>query len=202
MNKKNCKKGEMLIETVVAMAVFLIMATVFFSVYKSFSYASKREAAYIFFESECMSIDSYYDSLGINHQTGDDYWAEDFFGDFYHRATAYEQDELNSSVGATGTAYQIGYQKYNANFEKVYYDNPDYKYTLIFRYSGDGMIVNVEDKEDGYYVIQDLDYGQSEADYIKDSKYIQEIAERNVGIRRLQPDEKRYIEDNEASYED
>lgn len=195
MNKKRYQKGEMLIETVVAMAVFLLMATVFFSVYKSFSYANRREAAYIFFESECLSIDSYYDSLGFNKDTGDDYWAQDFFGNFYHRATSYEIDELDTSEEARVTGYQIGYQKYNSSLEKVYYDNPDYKYTLIFMYTPDGMVLNVEDKEDGYYVIKDLNYGPSEADSVKDIDYINAIAEKNVGIRKLQPDEKRYIED-------
>lgn len=196
MAKKRHQKGEMLIETVVAMAIFLLMVTVFFGVYKSFSYATRRETAYIFFESECISIDSYYDSLGINHETGDDYWAEDFFGDYYHRATEYDTKDADV-IGDVGTAYQIGYQKYNSSFEKVYYDNPNYKYTLVYRYTGDGMIVNVEDKEDGYFIISDLNYGQSEADSVKDREYIKEIAARNIGIRRLQPTEKRYIDDSE-----
>ena len=185
MNKKRFKKGEMLVETVVAMAVFLIMAVTFFSVYKSFSHASKREAAYIFFESECISIDSYYDSLGMNHETGDDYWAQDFFGKYYHRATEYED----------GVAYQIVRQRYNSSFEKINYENMDFKYELVCKYKDGKMIANVEDKEDGYFIIDNLDFGQSEADYLKDNQYIREVAEKNIEIRKLDPDEERYFED-------
>ena len=195
MKIKRTQKGEMLIETVVSMAVFFLMVATFFSVYKSFSSASKRQNAYIFFESECLSIDSYYDSLGINHETGDDYWAQDFFGDYYHRATMYDE-ENNESVG-----YQMGYQRYDSGFNRVRYDNPLYKYTLTYTYTGDGMVVNVEDKEDGYMVINDLKFGQSEVDTLKDVNYIKDIMEKNVGIRRLKPDEKRYIEDNENTFE-
>ena len=175
MKKNSFKKGEMLIETLVAMLIFMLMVTTSFSVYKSFSKASRREAAYIFFESECLGIDSYYDKLGIND------WAQEFFGENFYEAS--EGIESKTTVG---------WCRYDASFNRVSLTDPMYKYDLTYKYENGGLTINVEDKEDGYKVIEDLEYGVSEADDTNDVAYFNNVIVKNIDIVQISPDGEMY----------
>lgn len=165
--RRNSKKGELLIETVVAMAVFAIMVTSAFRAYKSFSAVGQMESAYIYFESVCKNIDSYYDNLGRN------YWAQKFFG-----------KEVHFMYGS-----DYGYQKYDSNFNLISSNDPVYEYVLTYEYEGDNMYVSIENTELGKFVIEKLNYGPSLSSSQNDTAYYQDIMDKNVGINQLDPDE-------------
>lgn len=156
----NSKKGELLIETVVAMTVFAIIMACSFKVYKVFSSFSNKEEEYIHLEAVCLDIDKYYDYYGK------DEWAKEYFGNMY-RSTQIQQ-------------YTDDYRLTNGELDEY---NHFPKYELSYIYDGDDLILSIASIEDGHYVIKDLNYGPSLASTTSDETYVELVNENNIGIK-------------------
>lgn len=133
------------------------------------------ESAYIYFESICKNIDSYYDLLGK------DYWAQKYFG-----------REVHYLYGSN-----YGYQKYDSNFNLISSNDPIYEYVLTYEYKGNNMFVTVENVEFGKKVIDRLEYGPSLSSSQNDTAYYEDVMDKNIGINRLKPDVKIIEEDED-----
>lgn len=181
--KKEKKKGELLVETVVAMAIFTIMTVSSFKAYKSFAMLSKKDADYIFFETVCTSIDSYYDNLGK------DFWAQDYFGSYYHYSIlSNDFIELFKKHYDYIPQHYYGIQMYNSNYELISSNSPEYTYVLTYLYTDkDELIVNVENTNTGKVIIEELNYGKSQASSTNDIAYYLDLHTNNVGVKQLLP---------------
>ena len=181
MKKNKFKKGELLVETIVAMSIFVSMTMISFEAYKTFARIAKKENEYIFFESICYSIDELYDNLGRS------LWAKEFFGEKYHY------------VETSG----YGEQRYLTNFTLTDSNDPRAIYILSYHYDGEDLIVDIENVETGQYVIEELNYGPSLASSTVDSDYYEQIKEHNTGIvQQLPAEEEIDLEELEDDGED
>ena len=146
------RKGEMLIETVVAMTVFAIIMACSFAAYKSFSSMSNSTEDYINAEAICLDIDKYYDYYGKDH------WAKNYFKNKY---TPKEE----------GDEYYV--QRFNKYYELTDTTDEDCAYEITYKYGdNNNLILSFKRVEygfnkDGIYersekvIIKNLDYGVS-----------------------------------------
>ena len=158
MIKNTNKKGELLVETIVAMTIAALMTIAFFGVFKSFSSVGKRQEEYIFFEGVCDDIDKYYDAYG-----------KDMWDDMYFKKEIKEGERV--FVKELGTRVYI--QEYFDNFElletpQIPNDTstlkPIYTYLLTYDINDkDELVVNIKNVETGKDVIKNLNYGKSNA---------------------------------------
>lgn len=167
MKKNKSYKGEMLVETVIAMTVFAIIMICSFAVYKTFSTFSTKTSEYVNFESVCLDIDKYYDRYGRGKRVVsgtengsevvryEELWAESYFGDKYS---------------------SNGIQKYDVYYQLVNTSATDHAYELRYEYDAEGNLIlsikNVKEEysagqdkyEEGYFIIEELNYGKSLAE--------------------------------------
>lgn len=183
MKKTRDLKGELLVETLIAMLVFSIMTVCSFKAYQSFAKLNKKDADYLFFESVCLSIDSYYDNLGK------DFWAQEYFGEHYHYSIlSNDFIELFKEQYDYLPQHFYGIQMYNSNYELISSSSPNYEYVLTFLYDeNDNLIINIENTNNGYNIIEDLNYGKSQASSTNDIAYYEDLMNNNVGIKQLKP---------------
>ena len=170
------KKGELLVETIVAMTIAALMTIAFFGIFKSFSSVGKRQEEYIFFEGVCYDIDKYYDAYGK------DMWDEEYFkkNKYEIRISPSNPDNPN---GSNNNLYYI--EEYLDNYEPLKNIlDPDigagYTYLLTYYYKDDDLIVDIKNVETGKYVIRDLHYGKSKVTDI--GEYYSEVQNKNIGV--------------------
>lgn len=152
--KNKSKKGELLVETIVAMVIAALMTLAFFAVFKSFSSIGKRQDEYIFFEGVCYDIDKYYDAYG-----------KDMWDDMYFNKEIKENDRV--FISSMGTRVYI--QEYFDNFEllqtpQIPNDLPIYTYLLTYDINKDNeLIVSIKNVKTDKYIVENLNYGKSNA---------------------------------------
>lgn len=183
MMKNTNKKGELLVETIVAMTIAALMTIAFFGIFKSFSSVGKRQEEYIFFEGVCYDIDKYYDAYGK------DMWDEKYF-----KKNKYEvRISVNDNFGNPNPANPNPNRSDNHYYVEEYLDNfeplknildPDigagYTYLLTYYYEDDDLIVDIKNVEADRYVVQELHYGKSRVTDI--GEYYSEVQNKNIGV--------------------
>lgn len=152
MKVNHSKKGEMLIESVVAITVAAIMLCCLFATLKSFFSISKREKEYINAENICLDVDKYYDTYG-----GEVLWARYYF-----------DEEPNFIDGKYRVYYNSGFDVANNEDNKVY--------ELAYFYDGDGLHVDFKNIVSNKMIIENLIYGNNDVSEI-DSTYLSSIEE-------------------------
>ena len=133
------KKGELLIETIVAMMVSLLIMSCVFSTISSFVNLNRKEKEYVKAESICLDIDKYYDLYGSE-------WARIYYGNLYEK----DPDENGVYV-----------QKYNNKFLETTKDDVKACYEVQYKQDENGLVVNVIDTKNNRRIIKDLEYGES-----------------------------------------
>jgi len=133
------KKGFSLIESLVAVAIFVIAAAAVLSMYMSLETALKRQREYVVFEGICLDIAFYGDRYGKN-------WDDEYFSG----ATTYG-DGINTLCYYTSS--------YSPTAEKG-----EAEYTLSYFYSNSGALILSVNRAGGGSVISSLDYGPARYD--------------------------------------
>lgn len=152
MKVNHSKKGEMLIESIVAMTVAAIMLCCLFATLKSFFSISKREKEYVRAENICLDIDKYYDTYG-----GEVLWARYYF-----------DEEPTIEDGKYRVYYNSGFDVADSEENKVY--------ELAYFYDGEGLHVDFKNIISNKMIIGDLVYGNNDVSNV-DSDYLASIDE-------------------------
>lgn len=130
------KKGETLVEILVAIAVFLIIFAGLVTCLLSLSNLNRRQQAYVYFENICRSIDQYIDVAGESWDIA--YWGI---------------SNSDASEAEPATVY------YDENYAVCQPDEQP-RFRLEYHYdSENALIVSVQDIVKGYEVISGLNYG-------------------------------------------
>ena len=176
--KNTNKKGELLVETIVAMTIAALMTIAFFGIFKSFSSVGKRQEEYIFFEGVCYDIDKYYDAYGK------DMWDEEYFKKDKHEMKV-DNDRSREPGRDPEIVGNFYVEEYMDNYEPLFdeiipEEGAKYAYILTYYYKNDELIVNIKNNKTGKYVIQDLHYGKSRVTDI--GEYYSEVQNKNIGV--------------------
>ncbi len=130
------QKGSTLVEVLVALAVFLIVMGTLVAGYLSAKRVVAKQKEYVYFEAVCLDIAKYGDVYGKN-------WDTKYFGE-----TNFAKNEDNSG----GTAY------FDTKFSLCASENGKYRLTYYYN-EADELVLDIENTTAGYFVIQNLNYG-------------------------------------------
>lgn len=159
MKVKHSKKGEMLIESVIAMAVAAMILCCLFATLKSFFSISKKEKEFVKAESICLDIDKFYDTYG-----GEVTWARYYFD---------EEPAIEDGK------YRVFY---NSSFE-VAKEADKQVYELAYFYDVDGLHVDFKNIISDKMIIQNLIYGTNDVSNV-DASYLNSLEEYIVEVRK------------------
>lgn len=174
MKNKKGKKGELLVETIVAMAICGLMTVSVFGVFKTFSSIGKRELEYIHFETVCLDIDKYYDAFGK------EMWDEEYFGRDMYLVKINEAGET-----AYVEEYDEEYKPLNMLLDPML--DVGYTYELTYRYEGDDLVLNIVNVDTGRNIITDLHYGPTRASDI--GEYYEQVQAMNPLYYEVEDDD-------------
>lgn len=166
------RKGFTLVEILVSLCVFLIIFAGVLTTYSLSVKGTNKLEEYTYFEKLCLDIDKIYDNEGYQSLR---------INVFMDNSKDIPGETVTSTDNLPGTSYKNDVY-YDASYQLLD-DKTNSKYKLSYDYtiyqSSDGddtttayskLIISIYNLDKNYYVIEKLDYGNSNVVYIKVSE--------------------------------